>query len=115
VDDFKPWPRVAVTILTDAHGRLWKPQDLSHALPAVLVRIGLLNDMTVHGLRKLAAAELPDAGCGMHEIGAITGHQNLSMVQLHTRSDDQERRVTAAIARLSERDCKRANKRKNRT
>jgi integrase len=106
------WPRVAATILTDARNRPWKPQDLSHALPIGLVKIGLSNELNVHGLRKLAAAELADAGCTMHEIAAVTGHQSLSMVQLYTRSADQERLAGAAIVRLSERDYKRTNKRK---
>ena len=94
------WPKVAATILTDRHGRPWKPQDLSHQLPAALARIGLSNDLGVHGLRKLAATELANAGCTVHEIAAITGHQSLSMVQLYTRSADQERLAGAAIVRL---------------
>lgn len=105
------WPRVAATILTDARGRPWKPADLTHAMPAALVRIGLSNDMNVHGLRKLAAAELADAGCSVHEIAAITGHQSLSMVQLYTKSADQERLASAAIVRLSEHGDKRTKKR----
>ena len=104
------WPRVAATILTDARGRPWKPQDLSHAMPIGLGRIGLPDDMNVHGLRKLAAAELADAGCSVHEIAAITGHQSLSMVQLYTRSADQERLASAAIVRLSEHSNKRTKK-----
>jgi integrase len=75
-----------------------------------LVRIGLSNDMNVHGLRKLAAAELANAGCSVHEIAAITGHQSLSMIQLYTKSADQERLASAAIVRLSEQDFKRARK-----
>jgi integrase len=96
------WPHVATTILTAARGRPWKPQDLSHAMPPALVRIGLSGNLNVHGLRKLAAAELADAGCSIHEIAAITGHQSLSMVQLYTRTADQERLASAAIIRLSE-------------
>jgi integrase len=106
------WPRVAATVLTDARGRPWKPQDLSHALPIALVRVGLSNDLNVHGLRKLAAAELADAGCSVHEIASITGHKSLSMVQLYTRSADQERLASAAIVRLSEQKDKRTNKQK---
>jgi integrase len=106
------WPRMAATILTDAKGRPWKPRDLSHAMPIALVRIGLSNDMNVHGLRKLAAAALADAGCSVHEIAAITGHQSLAMVQLYTKSVDQERLASAAIVRLSQQDYKRTNKRK---
>ena len=106
------WPRVAATILTDKRGRPWKPIDLSHALPAAMARIGLSDDLNVHGLRKLAAAELADAGCSVHEIASITGHTSLSMVQLYTRSADQERLASAAIIRLSERDYNRTTKQK---
>jgi integrase len=106
------WPRVALTILTDRRERPWKPGDLSHALPPALVKIGLSDDLNVHGLRKLAAAELADAGCSVHEIASITGHQSLSMVQLYTRSADQERLASAAIIRLSRHQDKRANERK---
>lgn len=103
------WPRIAATILTNAHGRPWKPQDLSYALPAALGRIDLSDDLNVHGLRKLAATELADAGCSVHEIAAITGHRTLSMVQLYTRSADQERLASAAIVRLSKWQDKREN------
>jgi len=106
------WPRIAATVLTDAKGMPWKPEYLSHALPSALARIGLSEDLNVHGLRKLAAAELADAGCTVHEIAAITGHQSLSMVQLYTRSADQERLASAAIVRLSEHQDKKTNRRK---
>ena len=82
-------------------------------MPVALARIGLPADLNVHGLRKLAATELADAGCSMHEIAAITGHHSLSMVQLYTRSADQERLASAAIIRLSEHADKRTRKRQN--
>lgn len=102
------WPRLAATILTDARGRPWRPETLSHTLPIALPKIGLSNELNVHGLRKLAATELADAGCSIHEIAAITGHRSLSMVQLYTRTADQERLASAAIVRLSEHSGKRA-------
>lgn len=104
------WPRVASTILTDTRGRPWIPQNLSRYLPIALAEIGLPRDLNVHGLRKLAAAELADAGCSVHEIAAITGHRSLAMVALYTRSADQERLASAAIVRLSELDYKRTKK-----
>ena len=73
----------AVTILTNTLGRPWVAQHLSHELPKALARLGLARDLNVHGLRKLAAAELADVGCTMHEIAAITGHRTLAMVQVH--------------------------------
>jgi integrase len=108
------WPRVAATILTDKWNRPWKPQGLSHALPDALARIGLSHDLNVHGLRKLAAAELADAGCSVHEIASITGHKSLSMIQLYTQSADQKRLASAAIIRLSQHQDKRTNERKKR-
>jgi integrase len=69
-------------------------------MPVAMRRIGLSDELNVHGLRKLAAAELADAGCSVHEIASITGHRSLSMVQLYTRTADQERLAGAAIVRL---------------
>ena len=90
----------ATTILTNAKGLPWKPQVLSQTLPVQLRRIGLSEDLNVHGLRKLAAANLADAGCSTHEIAAITGHKSLAMLQLYTATADQERLAGAAILRL---------------
>ncbi|MGE0417316.1 MAG: tyrosine-type recombinase/integrase [Acetobacteraceae bacterium] len=95
------WPRIATTILTDQSGRPWKPEYLSHALPAALPAIGLSNEINVHGLRKLAATALAEAGCSVREIAAVTGHQTLAMVQLYTDSVDQQKLAAAAIVRLS--------------
>ena len=90
----------ATTILTNGQGMPWKPQVLSQTLPVRLRRLGLPEDLNVHGLRKLAAANLADAGCSTHEIAAITGHRSLAMINLYTRSADQERLAGAAILRL---------------
>lgn len=92
----------AVTILTNAAGKPWIAQSLSHVLPLALEKIGLSGELNVHGLRKLAAAELANAGCSPHEIAAITGHRTLGMVELYTRSVDQERLANAAVLRLAD-------------
>ncbi len=96
------WPRQAATILTNKKGVPWKPIYLSHQLPDALERIGLSGELGIHGLRKLAAAELANAGCSVHEIAAITGHRTLAMVQHYTASADQIRMADAAIIRLSQ-------------
>ena len=59
-----------------------------------------LPPLPVHGLRKLAAAELAAAGCTTHEIASITGHRTLAMVQLYTQSVSQETLARSAIVRL---------------
>lgn len=94
----------ALTILTNLDGKPWLPNNLSYHIPAALARIGLPGDLNVHGLRKLAAANLAEAGCSTKEIAAITGHETLAMVELYTKSANQERLATAAIHRLQTSD-----------
>lgn len=101
------WPRLASTILTNSLHRPWTPAAMSLAMRTELRRLRLGVGLNVHGLRKLAATSLAEAGCSAHEIAAVTGHRSLSMVQLYTRSADQERLASAAIVRLSEYDYKR--------
>lgn len=96
------WKQAATStlILTDARGLPWRGEQLSHAMHDGLVRIGLPGDLNVHGLRKLAATSLAEAGCSAHEIAAITGHRTLGMVQLYTQSADQEKLAVAAVVKL---------------
>ncbi len=87
-------------ILTSMSGRPWQPNRLTQSLSVALPRIGLRGELNIHGLRKLAAAELANVGCSAHEIAAITGHRTLAMVQLYTASASQARLSQAAILRL---------------
>jgi len=102
------WRKSAVTgignapILTDYQGKAWKPNYLSHQLPEALARIGLTNELNMHGLRKLWAANLAQAGCPANWIAATTGHSSLSMVELYTRSADQQQMAEAAIVKLAD-------------
>ncbi|HEX3587817.1 MAG TPA: tyrosine-type recombinase/integrase [Candidatus Angelobacter sp.] len=100
----------SVSILTNTLGRPWRPVHLSHELPVALARLEMPAGLNVHGLRKLAATSLADAGCTPHEIAAVTGHRTLAMVALYTRGADQERLASAAIVRLQTRDKLRENR-----
>lgn len=97
------WERMATTILVNARGRPWKPGTASHGMKLAIDRLGLPAGWNIHGLRKLAAANLAEAGCSAMEIAAITGHRTLGMVSFYTASADQERMATAAIVRLQTR------------
>lgn len=92
--------RTSTHILTGARGRPWQAPAFTHALAAALPEIGMRPGLGIHGLRKLAAAELAAAGCSTHEIAAVTGHRSLAMVQLYTASASQKRLAQAAILRL---------------
>lgn len=94
------WERKATTILVNARGWPWKPGTASHGMKLAIDRLGLPTGWNIHGLRKLAAANLAEAGCSAMEIAAITGHKTLGMIQFYTKSADQERMAGAAIHRL---------------
>lgn len=96
------WKREAVglTILTNAKGAPLPPDVLSSKLPVELVKLGMPR-LCIHGLRKLAAVTLANAGCSTHEIAAITGHKTLAMVQHYTQAADQKILSEAAVARLA--------------
>lgn len=96
------WKRNATSthILTTRTGVPWIPTHLSQDLGRALVAIGFPPGWNIHGLRKVAAARLADAGCTVHEIASITGHSSLALVALYTRRADQERLANAAIGRL---------------
>lgn len=92
-------------ILTNKFGKPWRQgSNLSKQLGDALSKIdGFPAKHNIHGLRKLAATQLAEAGCSTTEIAAITGHQTLSMIQLYTRSVDQELAAEAAGEKLAKR------------
>lgn len=101
LDSWRP-KTTAVTILTNQVGKPWDAGRLSDMMARALARIdGMPPHLNVHGLRKLAATRLADAGCSTHEIAAVTGHRTLGMVALYTQSADQEKLASAAIHRLT--------------
>lgn len=85
-----PWKRGATTLtIFSINNRSWRPDYLSRDLPRELRKIGLPAGLNIHGLRKLAATRLAQAGCSPHEIQAITGHKTLAMVQHYTKAVSQ--------------------------
>lgn len=87
-------------ILTSSSGLRWTRNHLTHEMRAAVDALGMRKGLNVHGLRKLAATALAEAGCSTHEIAAVTGHRSLAMVQLYTAAASQERMAEAAIVRL---------------
>jgi len=95
-------------ILTSAQGcRGGPPISRTHALG--LEVIGIPDKLDVHGLRKLAATALAEAGCSTHEIASVSSHRTLAMISLYTASVRQEELAEAAIIRLETAYRKRGN------
>jgi integrase len=91
--------RTATTILTNPSGQPWTRAHLSREMGKKVAQLGL-GRFTPHGLRKLCANRLAQAGCSTHQIAAICGWRSLSMVQHYTRAADQEGLAQAAVIRL---------------
>ena len=95
------FPLPSVHILTSLTGLPWTASNLTHAMAREVALIpGLRPKLNVHGLRKLGATSLAEAGCTTHEISAITGHKSLAMVALYTQSVEQRRLGKSAIGKL---------------
>ena len=92
--------RSSTLILTSPRGLAWSGTYLSTSIAAAVRAAGLPAKLNVHGLRKLAATNLAEAGCSTHEIASITGHRSLSMVSLYTASARQGVLAKAAVTRL---------------
>ena len=96
------WRKAATStlILTNKFGLPWRDSNLSKQIGDALTKIeGFPAGRNIHGLRKLAAASLAEAGCTLNEIAAVTGHKSLGMLRLYTASADQEKLAGAAIVR----------------
>jgi integrase len=68
-------------------GNWWRDQCNAAGLP----------QCSAHGLRKLAATRLANAGCSTDQIKAVTGHKSLSEVARYTKAADQERLARQAM------------------
>jgi integrase len=97
--DMATWPRSAVTVLTTEAGTPWDRDALTMAVMRVMEAVSR-KGLNIHGLRKLAAVRLAEAGASVHEIAAVTGHASLAQVALYTRDVDQARLARAAVIRL---------------
>jgi integrase len=89
----------AVTVLTDQGGKPWDRDWLTMCVMRAVDALGM-KGLNIHGLRKLAAVRLAEAGCTVHEIAAITGHASLTEIARYTAAADQERLARAAVTRL---------------
>jgi integrase len=56
-----------------------------------------LPQCSAHGLRKLAATRLANAGCSTEQIRAMTGHKSPSEVARYTKAADQARLARQAV------------------
>ena len=59
-----------------------------------------LPHCSAHGLRKACARRLAEAGATAHEIGAVTGHKTLALVQRYTEAAGRGGMADSAMEKL---------------
>lgn len=110
-----------MSLLTKPSGASFDTDSLSKWMGEAIEAAGLPDDCVMHGLRKVAARDLADAGCSLHEIMAITGHVSLTEIARYTKSVNQPRLAETAVRKWEQnagrtkndkRDTKRSGKRK---
>jgi integrase len=95
-------PRTNMTFLITARGAPFTKAGFGNWMRDRCDEAGL-PQCSSHGLRKLTATRLAEAGCTPHEIAAILGHRSLAMVAHYTRAAAQARLAEQAMAKLSKR------------
>ena len=93
-------PRDHLTFIAQADGRPLGAESLGTEFKGWLRRAGLLEKISLHGLRKAAARRLAEAGCSVHEIQAITGHKTLSEIERYTKEAGKKRLAESATDKV---------------
>lgn len=85
--------------LATRQGKARAAESLGNAMRRWCDEAGL-RSCSAHGLRKACARRLAEAGATAHEIGAVTGHKTLSLVQLYTEAAGREGMADSAFDKL---------------
>ena len=93
-------PTGDLTFLVTAFNRPFTSNGFGNRFRKWCDEAGLQN-CSVHGLRKAAAARLAELGCTEQEIMAITGHRTSKEVTRYTRAASQKTRAESALRRMS--------------
>jgi integrase len=91
-------PRTNMTFLLTKFGKPFTDAGFGNWMRDRCDEAGL-PQCSSHGLRKLAATRLANAGCSEREIMAVTGHKSVSEVSRYTKARDQERLAEQAMRR----------------
>lgn len=87
------------TFLATQQGNARAAASLGNAMRRWCDAAGL-KVCSAHGLRKACARRLAEAGATAHEVGAVTGHKTLKLVQLYTEAAGREGMADSAFDKL---------------
>jgi integrase len=89
-----------MSLLVTTTGKAYTAERLGDEFADWIDEAGLPDECVLHGLRKVAARDLADAGCSAHEIMSITGHKSIKEVDRYTKAANQVHLADAAILKL---------------
>jgi integrase len=89
-----------MSLLTKTDGGSFDGESLSPWMADAIEAAGLPEDCVMHGLRKVAARDMANSGCSVHEIMSVTGHKSLKEVERYTKAADQMRLADVAILKV---------------
>jgi len=92
--------RTNLTFLVTKHGKPFSVAGFGNWFRERGYEAGL-PQCSSHGLRKLAATRLAQAGCSEREIMAVTGHKSVSEVSRYTKAVDESRFAEQATVKLT--------------
>ena len=95
------WPRSHQSVLTRAFGQPFTPKGFGNWMADKIGQSGVPSCCITHGLRKVAARRLAEAGCLTNEIAAITGHATLAEISRYSKAAEQRTLARSAISRLA--------------
>ncbi|MDO6732843.1 tyrosine-type recombinase/integrase [Marinovum sp. 2_MG-2023] len=92
-------PKDAFTFLETQNGKSRSPNGLGNMMREWCNEAGLPN-CSSHGLRKVIARRVAEAGASPHEIMAVTGHLTLAEVTRYTMDANRPVLADGAIEKL---------------
>lgn len=92
-------PPDQLTFLQTQYGRPFTANGFGNKMRQWCNEAGL-PQCSSHGLRKLMAVRLAEAGCSAPEIASVTGHKSLREVERYIKAAEQKRLSESAMQRI---------------
>lgn len=93
----KPMPKPSLMLIPTAHGRQMYKDSLSHGIQKECLRLGIVPNPPLHGLRRSAIIRLLETGCTTEEVMAIT-EQSKRMVEYY--AGRRHKRALAEVVKI---------------
>lgn len=101
VQSLRMWKGPGKAIISKPDGDRYTVESYGNLMADAIDSAKLPARCVLHGLRKAAARRLAEAGCSVHQIAAITGHDSLDEVERYTKAANQEKLADQAMKNLA--------------